>query len=345
MQKAREIGSDFWKTELKKTDTRFFLAGRTALEYIIRDILVEKTIKSVLMPSYCCYTMIEPFKRHCIQIRFYDVLFQDGKLTVDIPEAKDNEIFFAIKYFGYCELADFDMGRIGREWECIIEDCTHSWLIDERQQGTPDYRFISYRKWTGIGAISTAEKLNGKFNIAQQPIINEIYNRKRTTAEEGKKVFIEENKGDKNKYLNAFGEAERGLSDDYVDYLPSYESIYRFFNMDVDEIKRRRRENATVLLDGVKGISGITLMFDTIEKTDTPLFVPILIQPERRDALRNYLIYHQIYCPVHWPLSDLHAGISERAIKIYNQELSLVCDQRYDCDDMERIIKTIRNYF
>ena len=100
----KEIGSDFWKAELKKNDIRFFLSGRTALEYIIRDICTDTVFDSVLLPSYCCHTMIEPFVRHGMDIRFYDVYYSQGKLCADIPEPQKREIFFLIEYFGYSKL-------------------------------------------------------------------------------------------------------------------------------------------------------------------------------------------------------------------------------------------------
>lgn len=76
---------------------------------------------------------------------------------------------------------------------------------------------------------------------------------------------------------------------------------------------------------------------------DTPLFVPVWIQSGIRDNLRRYLIEHSIYCPVHWPLSDLHI-ICDEAKQLYQSELSLVCDQRYVHFDMYRIVETIKNY-
>ena len=76
----------------------------------------------------------------------------------------------------------------------------------------------------------------------------------------------------------------------------------------------------------------------------TPLFVPVLVPEGRRDALRKHLIQNEIYCPVHWPLTE-HHKIDQRSAAIYENELSLVCDQRYGAADMERIVKTVKNFW
>ncbi len=60
--------------------------------------------------------------------------------------------------------------------------------------------------------------------------------------------------------------------------------------------------------------------------------------------LKNFLIEKEIYCPVHWPLSSMHKGISDNAKRIYGEELSLICDQRYCLDDMEREADAVRTF-
>ena len=88
----KEIGSEFWKVELSNkinlsfdNQSNFMLSGRTALDFLIRDIKAQKSFKKVYMPSYCCYSMIEPFLRHGVDVIFYDVLINDnGGLKFDI---------------------------------------------------------------------------------------------------------------------------------------------------------------------------------------------------------------------------------------------------------------------
>ncbi len=66
---------------------------------------------------------------------------------------------------------------------------------------------------------------------------------------------------------------------------------------------------------------------------DCPLFVPIII--DDRDNKRKKLINNQIYLPVHWH-NELNIDN-----KIYEKELSLVCDQRYNEEDIKEYIDTL----
>ena len=90
----KEIGSEFWTVPGKYGDIAYLLAGRTALEYIIREILARTNICSVLLPSYCCHTMIEPFVRHNIHVRFYDVFFDDDKVAEVYKKHDFYKVFF-----------------------------------------------------------------------------------------------------------------------------------------------------------------------------------------------------------------------------------------------------------
>ena len=329
---ADEIGSEFWEPETFG-DVKYLLTGRTALDFIIRDILAEHDVKSVLMPSYCCHTMIMPFTLHGIEVRFYDVFF-DGGLTVDVPECRKNELFLYIKYFGYEAL----QGEIG-EHELIIEDQTHSWMNGVESKA--DYTYASYKKWTGISGIARAVKKHGKF--IEFPLADNIaFNEMREKAFSLKKHYIENGIGNKLEFLDLFDKAEVLIETDYCGYRPSQRAFEQLLELNRGSICEKRRRNAEFLIDELKRIPNIQLLYDHIGEKDVPLFVPILA--ENRNALRRYLIDNNIYLPVHWPFSDCHKGISERATRLYDQELSVVCDQRYELDDMERIISTVEEF-
>ena len=331
-----EIGSEFWPAQ-KAGDVRYLLTGRTALEFIIRDILAENDIKSVLMPSYCCHTMIMPFVLHGIDVRFYDV-FYDGELCVDLPVPRDKEIFFLIHYFGYEKLEGLE--NIRKNWETIIEDQTHTWLTNKKSEA--DYTFASYKKWFEVSGIAKATKRSGRFidiPLSEYHAFNDL----REKAFALKKQYIENGKGEKNEFLNLFNQAEELIETDYCSYRPSADAVEQMLLLDIEELAATRRRNAAILIDGLKEIYGIKVIWELGVK-DVPLCVPILV-PNGRSELRTYLINNDIFLPVHWPLSDYHKGITDRARMMYNQELSVVCDQRYRSEDMMRIIDTISDYY
>ena len=86
-ERSNVMGGDFWDYSSFKSnrgnslewlfshgsDRRFLASGRTALDHIIKDILIQKRIRSVYMPSYCCHTMIMPFIDNNINVIFYEI--------------------------------------------------------------------------------------------------------------------------------------------------------------------------------------------------------------------------------------------------------------------------------
>ena len=79
------------------------------------------------------------------------------------------------------------------------------------------------------------------------------------------------------------------------------------------------------------------------------MFVPVLVPDGKRNELRRHLINNEIYCPIHWPVSEYHMGgshkLDDKTENIYANELSLVCDQRYIEEDMNRMVDVIREFW
>ena len=202
---------------------------------------------------------------------------------------------------------------------------------------------MSYRKWTGFDAIALANKETGAFSDFPEAI-NAEYSNLRKQASSIKRTFMDSGIGEKQEFLDLFEKAEELLEMDYVGYKPSADTMAAFLQLDTTYIVRNRQRNARILIHGLQDIPEIELMFQTVHDDEVPLFVPVLLR-ENRAELRMYLIDNAIYCPIHWPKSKFHSGISQRAEMLYSQELSLVCDQRYGSDDMNRIVECIRKYY
>lgn len=159
-----------------------------------------------------------------------------------------------------------------------------------------------------------------------------------------KRTYMYSDMEEKQSFLDLFGKAEKLLEMDYIGYQPTAETMAAFLKLDITYLIKIRQRNAGFLINALKDVPEIKLMFQTVEENEVPLFVPILIQ-ENREKLKTYMINNSIFCPTHWPQSIYHKGLSKRAEELYRREFSLVCDQRYDLDDMERIVKHIRNYY
>ncbi|MDR2043952.1 MAG: hypothetical protein LBQ15_06215 [Clostridium sp.] len=374
----KEIGSEFWECtdqgfmRTAAEASRYFLSGRTALEFLIRDMLQERRIKRMCLPSYCCYTMIEPFARHGLEIRFYDVFpREDGGLVCRIPEALPDEGLYLLRYFGYTETSTTNPETDTGAYAVRVEDRTHSclsgafpgtWTLESSMAVPADYIYASYRKWVFLSGAAEAVKAGGAFRIPYDTGTHGEYVALRNRAAQKKKEYIcrpdesgisfagqakaerAEEEQAKEEFLRLYGQAEALLEKDYVGYAPEKAAREAWLRCDLARMKETRRENARFLTERLKGLPQVRLLYPTVGEEDCPLFVPILLEKQERGDLKAYLSDRQVYCPIHWPLSAFHT-MTGRALRLYEEELSLVCDQRYLLSDMERIVRTLEEYF
>lgn len=328
----REIGSEFWdvptidqQNKLFPEFAQWFLSGRSALQAIITDL---GEARSVSLPSWCCDSMIKPFADAGLEIHFYPVYWSEGRLIQEW--SFDCDVLFLIDYFGYTGAIPDLSGFKGT----VVRDVTHS--IFSTTYSDADYYFGSLRKWCGVWTGGYAWAKDGhRLETMEQN--NQGYTELRMRAMAEKTEYISGGREDKG-YLRIFEEAEETL--EHVGIVRAADrDIGLAQRLDVEEIRKRRRVNAEVLRKTFPD----WLIFPHLSSADTPMFVPISVPDGKRDILRRHLIKNEIYCPVHWPVSEYHK-LDERTAYIYQNELSLVCDQRYTEDDMYRMVETIKEY-
>ena len=320
----KEIGSEFHYVEMEKGEGITFprsgtltFCGRTALEIVLNEIPHAKT---AFLPSYCCDSMIEPFRRAGILVKFYDVNYEKT-LQIDVP--KDGaDLLLWCDYFGFKnELPKFN--------GIIIEDITHSLLSENSYHSRSDFLIASIRKWEPI--------YSGGYCSVKTTLVlpsQEFVNDKAEAMKLKSQYLLDLDERKKLTYLSTFSNSNKWLADNYSKLdIDSYSKDY-IKNVNVALQREKRRKNANVLYDGLK--DAVEFMFDK-KYMDCPLFVPIILK-EKRDEIRKYLVDNKIYCPVHWPRPNADC----KSI-IYDIELSLVCDQRYDEKDMERIVSVLKN--
>ena len=353
----KELGSDFWqeKSAVQKNllcnfpeefEKRFVLSGRTAQELIVRDIINSRGSFSVYMPSYCCHTMIEPFVKNEVYIEFYGVFAGERGLNFEYDRSNTCDVVFLMNYFGFTD-SDYDKRIIEakRDKKIVIIDRTHAFLLPLTQaEKQADYIFMSPRKWMFANAAIACK--NGRFFEEDFTRCNERYIFLRNTAAYNKYDYIFNNHGQKSVFLKQYSEAEELLSVDCERYSADVDSVERLLHFDATSAEKRRRSNAEIIVEFLSNFQtdAIRPIFPDVKENDVPLFFPVLLKDGVRDELRSYLISKSVYCPVHWPLSDFHK-INDRGRRIYANELSLICDQRYDDSDILRETEEIKRFF
>lgn len=330
---SREIGSEFWEVPAVDRPTgafaksaQWFLSGRCALKTIIREL---KDCRTVAMPSWCCDSMIQPFADAGFEVRFYPVFWQDGL----IQEVKlDADVLLVMEYFGYSSCSLDLTGYRG----VVIRDVTHS--VFSAQYADADYYFGSLRKWCGVWTGGFAWADDGHRLEMQQGDDLGFVSLRREGMRLKDRYIRGEASADKG-YLHVFNGAEEAL--EQAGIAPADpRDVELAMRLDVQTIRARRRANGAILQKAFPD----WLMFPEMKAADCPLFVPVLVPQGRRDALRRYLIENEIYCPIHWPVSQYHR-LDEKTGFIYENELSFVCDQRYSGEDMERTVAAVERFW
>lgn len=341
----KEIGSEFEYCELdnnKRTaidfldveDYGYCFSGRTAIETVLKDI---GPVKKACLPSYCCDSMIEPFRKQGIEVCFYSVYYEN-ELVIKYNFPDDCQIVLFCNYFGFETpfLPDDFVEEFHSKGGYIIEDITHSFLSIPQKHSQSDYYVVSLRKWFPICSGGLFMKRIGR--IKNKPVLQpgiEFIEKKLAAMCLKKKYIDAGNIGDKNKFLELYETTNNWFAKNYSNMSIDEQSMNYLESNQYEIVAKKRIENATVLYDALDRIKDISLLFDR-EKMRCPLFVPIIVNPECRGEIRSKLIENAIYCPIHWPNPNADCNSN-----LYDMELSLICDQRYDEKDMMRIVQII----
>lgn len=344
-----EIGSFFWLDGTENQtdkgniewlpdaeDSCFTFSGRNAIDLALRDILSTRRITKALVPSYCCISMLQAFIDRGIEIVFYDVEFNNGSFTYKMPETDKNSVVLCMNYFGFnTENVHELIRKLHKNETTVIEDITHSLLCEESMSLYSDYYVASIRKWFAVPAGGWIGKRAGK--LKEKPYIDSDHAVSEKIAGMFEKYdYLTGKKSDKESFLIAQSKFDNDLI--HVDRMLKIDSLSLNIlrGIDIRKIKEKRRQNAEILIKGLKDIPKTQLTIPQLDLTnDTPLFVPVFIDKTKRDSLRKYLINKGIYCPVHWPeVMGASCGCREN-------ELSLICDQRYSKGDMEAIVSAV----
>lgn len=347
-----EIGSYFWLNGQESIstsesvswlpsveDSSFTFSGRNAIDVALRDILKNKSISKVFAPSYCCVSMLQSFIDRGLKVEFYNVGYKDGRFTYQLPKSDEHSVVLIMSYFGLdssnCHSIISEIHRTGA---VIIEDITHSLLCSNPASKDSDYLVASLRKWFAIPTGGWVGKNYGQ--LSEKPNIdsNNAVAEKIVGMRE-KYDYLTGKIDSKDEFLLANSKFDNDLI--HVDRMLMIDNTSKgiITGVNINKVIKQRRKNAAALLSGLKDLDGKCLTLPVVDLTnDSPLFLPIFIETEKRDVLRKHLIGKGIYCPVHWP-EVMGADVGVRA-----NELSLICDQRYLEGDMQAIIDEIHEW-
>ena len=270
------------------------------------------------------------------------LLKKTGELKFDIDLNKKCDIFFAMNYFGFSK---YNMEKyiieFKRKGVYVIEDSTHSILSTRAYSEESDFVVASLRKWFPIisGGICLSKIKNKHiYNKTNAEYVNK---KRQAMLEKGEYIKQNINKQNvKDNSLDKFSAANKILKENYKNLKIDEESYNILRNIDIRDIIKKRRRNVKIIYNYLKKQQSIRYLRDIDLEIDCPIFVPIFMENTKRNEIKEYLIKNKVYCPNHWPIPEI---VKENKMKeIYNKELSLICDQRYNEKQIEEYITLIR---
>ncbi len=345
-QCGRALGSPYSLFGYKGSDYVWLSTGRSATRLVLQTIEERNpNVKKVaLIPPFTCYTVIDPFVDFGYDIHTLP-LSLDLKTTpeeiLQSVEQTGAEILLVHRYYGFDTLPGFNeiVEALRNKGVVVIEDCTQC-LYSDYPVSDADYFVGSIRKWCGVPDGGFAICRDGVFE--HKPICSDekMVDSKRV-ASELKYQFLFEGKGDKPTFKAKYREAEELLDNQTGYYSIGDLSAKIQAELDVYELRQKRRENYNVLLKGLQDVAGLSILFKDLPDLITPLYFPIFV--DDRVQWQDLLADNDIYAPVVWPKADHCPDIDDNSQTIYEKILCIPIDQRYGTDDMERIVKVINN--
>ena len=357
-----EIGSNFWlnpnkslvdvplaspvQFNCKGKDYVWLSTGRSAIKYVLMDIEKRNTkLKRVaVLPSFTCDTVFKPFLESGYEVFYYPVnndLTTTSEVILQIVYEHDASIVLFHRYFGFNTIdreVDKLCDRLRVLGKYTIEDCTQC-LYSSIPRACSDYTVGSIRKWTGTP--------DGGFVVGRNGFLNKKPEKPDTVLEQVKIKasyikyrYLFEHDGNKSEMLAMYRMAEDILNNQTEIYTISEMSARVQANLDTNILISKRRENYYFLLQSLK--DPIKPLFELDEKT-VPLYFPIMV--EDRLSLQKHLVENDIYAPVVWPKDQKQPIVCDGAENAYQHLLCIPIDQRYDADDMDRIVNVINNYY
>ncbi|QFQ13418.1 hypothetical protein C7Y71_010570 [Pseudoprevotella muciniphila] len=289
--------------------------GRNCLEYILR----ARGYKKLYVPYYTCEAVIEPINKLGIQSEFYHI-----NIHFEIKDhfrLKDDEALLYTNYFGLKQ----------RYVEQLAEKTGSRLIVDNTQafyakplQGIDT--FYTCRKFFGVadGAYLYTDML-----LDDEFVQDKSYDR---MAHLLKRIDLSAEQG----YVD-FQKVDDGLDNQPIRKMSKLtQRIMQ--SIDYDAVAKKRRENFLYLNKSHGRENNLKLSLD---KDAVPMAYPFLAPIK---GLREKLIENKIFVARYWPNVLNWTTKDDVEYFLAYQLQPLPIDQRYDKENMKRIIEIVKQY-
>lgn len=318
-------------------------SGREALHLVAINLNQKYNQPVVLMPAYCCHSMVDPFEKAGWKVVYYS-LHED--LTVDLDyltqllvEMRPMAVL-TMNFYGSASTTDaVSIIKCGYP-ECVcIEDFSHcTFCLSDIYDKRVDYYITSIRKSVGV--------CDGSVIISKSPLDE-------TMVKDNETVFMTARRDCQN--MKARYTYSQDLAKKKIFFLElrrqegnldNFSGVNRISKIgkemlalqNGEMIRYARQQNMKHILDLLNGkvesVAGIEKCIN-----GAPFSLPILVK--NRDKVQQKLAKRGVYAPVLWPICDEARTICPVSARMADEMLSIPIDQRYNYDDIEEIAKII----
>ncbi|MBE6067115.1 MAG: hypothetical protein E7211_05350 [Clostridium lundense] len=286
--------------------------ARNALIYILR----AKKIKKLYIPYYLCSEVRDILIYNNYDFEYYNI---DSNFMPRLEKSlSDNQYIYIVNYYG--QLENDKIIALKHKYNKIILDNTHAFF-----QRPIEHIDIIYncRKFFGVpdGAyLSTDTKIKDDLEIdVSKNRMTHILGRYEGTASE---------------YYNDFQNNDRAFKSEPLKYMSKLTDNI-LGAIDYERVRQTRTDNYMYLESKLKKHNKLELL-----APDGAFAYPFYIK--NGIDIRKELAKKKIYVPTLWP--NVLTDTPEESIEYDYVEnvLPLPCDQRYNIEDMEYILKEIK---
>lgn len=289
-------------------------SGRHALEYIIKAL---PDLRKLYIPYFTCDVVLQPLAKQDIPYEFYHI--NDELEMRDELELSEGEYLLATNYFGIKD--DYIKGLAEKYRGSLIVDNAQA-MYAKPIEGTPS--FCSPRKYCGLpdgGVAFISEELSEELAAdTSYDRCSHLLRRLDEGASAGYSDFKENSRKLAGLDIRTMSPLTRRMMD----------------GIDFDSIRQARMENFEYLHKSL-GESNL-LRIPAPDKFECPLVYPYRTSDR---SLRERLIKSRIFVPLYWPNVSQWCDETQLETIISHEIIPLPIDQRYDMEDMRRIIDVI----
>lgn len=288
-------------------------SGRNAFKYILK----AQNIKKIYIPNFICNSIIDPLVELSISYEFYNI-DSNFEIIQEIDLLKDERIL----YVNYFALKSQYVKRLADKYQ-------NNLIIDNTQDffGKPLKNIdtiYSPRKFFGVsdGGYLYVNHLLEELLTFDESYIHSV----QLLGRADKEASL---------FYNEYKKAEQRLINQPIKKMSNLTNKI-LSSIDYESIKQKRKENFEYLHNELKEIN----LLENIDIKSTPFIYPFITNDLQ---LREKLIKNKIYIAKYWSEVLGRDSISNVEIDFVNKLIPLPIDQRYDFDDMYRILKIIKD--